>query len=288
MFRYFLNYRRAPGRASSKARRAQLKPIDVEEVFTFLSERNNAPGVSPQLRGRTTKIWEALIEEIGEVFGRFRSNRRTRTIYRRFKKRHLRSRDTIVSFNYDVVFEESLPANAKWYYEAIHKSHKAQSMRILKPHGAINWEEINGTISAKVRRSKFPERPTVIAPTHLKFIGVGEPDVNGNRPTVGYLNQSAQVPDVWSAMEREMRDAKAWVFIGYSFPSSDLYFASVLRSTLAVRDVDPFIVVVNPDSMAIRQRVQARFSVSEDRVRTFPDLQTFNQIDRKQMLSMFD
>lgn len=287
LFRYFLNYRRAPGRASAKARRAQLRPIDVEEVFTFLSERNNAPGVSPQLRTRTTRIWEALIEEIGEVFGRFEANTSSRTVYRQFKRRHLRTRDTIVSFNYDVVFETSLPSNAKWYYEGIHKSHKAQSLRILKPHGSINWEEVEGNILARTRRSGYPSRPTVIAPTHLKFIGVGEPDVDGNRPVVGYLNQSKQVPVVWTAMEREMREAKAWVFIGYSFPSSDLYFASVLRSTLAVRDNDPFIAIVNPDSMAIRQKIQARFSISEDKVRTFPDLQTFNHIDRAQMLQMF-
>src|SRR5438034_11756648 len=40
LFRYFLGYGKAPGRSNSAARRKMLKGIDVEEVFTFLSERN--------------------------------------------------------------------------------------------------------------------------------------------------------------------------------------------------------------------------------------------------------
>ena len=88
-------------------------------------------------------------------------------------------------------------------------------------------------------------------------------------------------------MEREMRAAKAWVFIGYSFPASDLYFSSVLRSTLAARDSNPYIAIVNPDGMAIGQRIGNRFYIPQNNMRTYPSLQTFNQIDRVQMLSSF-
>ena len=130
----------------------------------------------------------------------------------------------------------------------------------------------------------LPDRPVVVAPTHLKFIGrLGQSEEGALMS--GYWNQSLQISDVWNAMEREMRDAKAWVFIGYSFPSSDLYFSSVLRSTLAVRDGNPLIVIVNPDSMTIGQRIVTRFSIPANRIRAFPNLQTFNQIDRRQMLS---
>src|SRR5271155_23586 len=47
LFKYFLDYKKVPGRLTETARRRQLAPIDVEEVFTFLSERNYAPSVSP-------------------------------------------------------------------------------------------------------------------------------------------------------------------------------------------------------------------------------------------------
>jgi len=285
LYRYFLDYKRVPSRSDESVRRRQLAPIDVEEVFTFLSERNYAPSVSPQLKSYTSRVWSALLEEIGQVFGRFTANDQTRKIYRLLRKQHVRSRDTIVSFNYDVIFERSLPKNQGWYYEGVDQTHKPQSLRILKPHGSINWEETKGKIG--VITGKFPDRPVVVAPTHLKFIGAGARR-EGDAEIFGYLNQSRQISDVWSAMEREMLAAKAWVFIGYSFPPSDLYFSSVLRSTLAGRDSNPYIAIVNPDAMAISQRIGNRFYIPQNRIRTFPDLQTFNQIRRAQMLSIFD
>ena len=43
LFRYFYGYSRVPSRAVASSRRSMLSPIDVEEVFTFLSERGRAP-----------------------------------------------------------------------------------------------------------------------------------------------------------------------------------------------------------------------------------------------------
>lgn len=42
LFRYFLGYARVPARTNAKKRRAMLRDVDVEEVFTFLSERARA------------------------------------------------------------------------------------------------------------------------------------------------------------------------------------------------------------------------------------------------------
>jgi SIR2-like domain len=258
LYRYFLDYKKVPSRSAESARRRQLVSIDVEEVFTFLSERNYAPSVSPQLKRYTSEVWSALIEEIGHVFGRFRANDQTRQRYRHMRRKHIRTRDTVVSFNYDVVFEQSLPATQSWYYEGIQGTHRPQSLRILKPHGSINWEEIGGAIQSHSPSRGFPRRPVVVAPTHLKFIGTGGRD-GGGAKIFGYLNQSERISDVWRAMEREMREAKAWVFIGYSFPSSDLYFSSVLRSTLAARDANPYIAIVNPEGTSISPATRNTF-----------------------------
>lgn len=284
LFRYFLNYSRTPSRSKPSARRKLLKSIDVEEVFTFLSERNTAPGVSPQLRTRTKLVWSALIQEVGSVFSRFLPNAKTRKAYKDLRKKHIRSRDTIVSFNYDTIFEHSLPANFKWYYGAIDDHHRSQALRVLKPHGSVNWEEIDGII--KNRRKSFPRRPTIVAPTHLKFVGVGAREEDAeDEPLVGYLNQSIQIAETWRLMENEMKEAKAWIFIGYSFPPSDLYFSSVLRSTLSNRSSEPLVVIVNPDSMAISKRLQSRFMLSPASIVTYSDLQIFNQIGRAQLLN---
>jgi hypothetical protein len=282
LFRYFLGYGKAPGRATAITRRKLLQPIDVEEVFTFLSERNNAPGVASQFQAYTKEVWDALLQEIGIVFGKFFPNAKTRTTYKTFLRNHVRTRDTVVSFNYDWIFERSLPSTRKWYYGGIDPDHRPQALRILKPHGSINWQEIEGNV--EVHRSAVSENPLIIAPTHLKFIGTNSASDGGNE-IVGYLNQSRKISEVWTLMEKEMREAKAWAFIGYSFPPSDLYFSSVMRSTLAVRSDQPLVIIVNPDSMAISQRLRSRFSIPPSRIKTYSDLQTFNQITRKQLLN---
>jgi hypothetical protein len=268
-----------------------LKGIDVEEVFTFLSERNRAPRTSIQFQAYTKKVWEALLSEIGQVFARFRPNVDTRRVFRTFWKNHVRHWDTIVSFNYDVVFEYSLPYRCVWHYAAVDSTDRSRPLRILKPHGSINWEETDGEISVEDDPVSFPIMPIIVAPTHLKFIGTGETVVeNGaaTQPVVGYLNQSAHMADIWGAMENAMREAKGFVFVGYSFPSSDLYFSSVLRSALAVRKSHPFVVIVNPDSMAIRAKLHSRFAIPLERIRSFSDLQTFNQTTRSHVIQMFE
>jgi hypothetical protein len=291
LFRYFLGYGKAPGRSTSATRRKMLRGIDVEEVFTFLSERNRAPRTSIQFQAYTKKVWEVLLFEIGQLFSRFRPNVETRRVYRTFWKNHVRHWDTIVSFNYDVVFEYSLPYRCVWHYAGVESSGKSRPLRILKPHGSINWEEIEGEIDIEDDSSRFPEIPIIVAPTHLKFIGTGESvdqNVSPTRPVVGYLNQSDHIADVWEAMENAMRDARGLVFIGYSFPSSDLYFSSVLRSALAVRKSHPFVAIVNPDAMAIRAKLHLRFAIPLDRIRSFSDLQTFNQTTRSHVVGMFE
>lgn len=248
-----------------------LKDVDVEEVFTFLSERARAPASSVSLRTYANKVWAALLEEFGHVFGRFDASPATRRVYRLLVKNYVKSRDTIVSFNYDTVFERSLPAN-NWHYEEVGTSD--HGLRILKPHGSINWQD-GQTITV----NSNPTRCVVVAPTHLKFVQTqGRQDSS----TLGYLDRSEQINQIWAKMEQEMRQAKALVFIGYSFPVADLYFSSVLRSVLADRSSAPGLVIVNPDAVSIRARLVNRFPLSSVVLRY--DLGNFVQSNRKQLL----
>jgi SIR2-like protein len=271
LFRYFLGYARVPAKRSETQRRKLLATIDVEEVFTFLSERAQAPSTSASLKSYSLKIWNALIIELGHVFRRFEANSDTESIYRRFRRQYVRARDTIVSFNYDTVFEDSLTGNFNWHYEGI--SSAVGSVGILKPHGSINWDSTNPIIVQDT-----PTSPLIVAPTHLKF-------VQTRSDTIGYLDQSTGIRNVWSIMESEMKTAKALVFIGYSFPMADLYFSSILRSVLADRS-SPGIAIVNPDAIAIRRRLQQRFAL--EKVSVYFDLVTFAQGSRKQLLDGLD
>ncbi|MEO8505380.1 MAG: SIR2 family protein [Acidobacteriota bacterium] len=273
LFRYFLGYHKVPSRLAASNRRQLLNAADVEEVFTFLSERVRAPSTSTQLRAYAAKVWDSLVTEIGGVFTRFPPNKATRQVFRQLLDNHIRSRDVVVSFNYDTVFESSLPGSQRWAYDGIEDTTGA--LRILKPHGSVNWEA-----GSPIRRRASPKRSVVVAPTHLKF--VSSSDAAGPVSLAGYLDQSSEIQLIWSSMERHMSQAKALVFIGYSFPVADLYFSSILRSVLADRSASPAVVVVNPDAVALAARLEARFAVP--RISRYFDLAQFVQAGRSNVL----
>jgi len=271
LFRYFLGYKKLPGKLGAKGRSHLLAGVDVEEVFTFLSERSRAPSTTPQLRTYVRKVWAALTAEVPQVFGRFDSNQATKKIYRGFVNKHFRKGDAVVSFNYDTIFESSLPPKKQYFYETIQDV--TRLVPLLKPHGSINWGlESGGGITV----SNAPQNPVIVAPTHLKFIAGQDPD-NPDQP-IGYLDQATGVRDIWTTMESRMKEASALVFIGYSFPVADLYFSSVLRSVLADRENTPKIVVVNPDAVAIADRLNKRFPLAE--FERYFDFQQFIQAPR--------
>lgn len=272
LFRYFLNYTKVPARWSAAQRRRAVRSVDVEEVFTFLSERIQAPGTTLQLRTYAKQIWDDLVSEIGFVFGRFGANPSTRSLYKLFLHNHVRNRDAIASFNYDTVFERSLPGKRKRYYVGV--SPRKSGLRIIKPHGSINWS----VTDAKVVENPSPERSFIVAPTHLKFVG----NMTEKDGYFGLLNTSQEITKIWEEMEREMRAAKAFVFIGYSFPVADLYFSSVFRSVLASRETDPAVFLVNPDSVDIQRRLRSRFSLK--RVFNYFDMETFFRLSRNDIL----
>jgi hypothetical protein len=278
LFRYFLGYRRVPARLNAAARRRLLAPIDVEEVFTFLSERASAPSTSPQLRTYANGIWDALTAEIGNVFGRFEPNVQTRATFRALLANHFRAFDTFVSFNYDTIFERSLPGARGARYLEITPSRG--QIPLLKPHGSVNWERDS---SSRIAVRDTPRTSVIVAPTHLKFVSTNTDAAHVHK---GYLDQTDEIRRIWSEMESRMKGARALVFIGYSFPQADLYFSSVLRSVLADRDTTPDIVIVNPDAVAIADRLRRRFPLSK--VIRYFDLGQFVQATRGNVIAQLE
>lgn len=188
---------------------------------------------------------------------------------------HVRSRDTVVSFNYDTIFEQSIQGRQRPYYDCVEPK-PAHGIRLLKPHGSINWQLANGQIVV----ANHPARSVIVAPTHLKFVArqlENEHDAHAT-PAYGYLDQTGTLAAIWSQMEAQMKEARALAFIGYSFPVADLYFSSVLRSVLGMKSAPPTIVVVNPNAMEISRRIRIRFSLPH--VETFFDFDQFNRRSR--------
>ena len=202
-----------------------------------MSERISTKTLSPSQRHYfEDEVWPALINAVAVTFGRFEPNKRTRKIYHKFGRNLLRSRDVVISFNYDTILENSL--STRWHYGVLKEE---KTIPIFKPHGSINW----GLNANQIRVYKTTQsQPVLIAPTHLKFIRLNN---QSSHTLVGLFDQSPQIENIWKQMELEMRKSKAFVFIGYSFPDADLYFSSVLRSVFSSLEKSVLIVLVNPN-----------------------------------------
>jgi len=159
-----------------------------------------------------------------------------------------RGRNTIVSFNWDVVAETALTeAGVPWSYSLSAPA----TIAVLKPHGSINWNrylrENLRNESGLWRPIGFGSRLSYPAETPLK-----NPDQQGISPDLNYMlfpgdpdlpEQDEDLRRIWSDIESTLAASDKVVFVGYSLPDYDA-FASRFMSNYVSGEVE----VYNPSS----------------------------------------
>jgi hypothetical protein len=139
------------------------------------------------------------------------------------------------------------------------------ALPVIKIHGSINWlycDSCRGLYSFPAAQSATiasqllsPEEWKQIDPAHVsgnhwccsrcKGVSLGT-----RIATFSYL-KALDFPLFqlsWFSAERVLRDAKRWVFIGYSLPSADYEFKYLLKRIQISRKVRPEIVLVTGGS----------------------------------------
>ncbi|PWB82066.1 MAG: hypothetical protein C3F08_00555, partial [Candidatus Methylomirabilota bacterium] len=148
-----------------------------------------------------------------------------------------------ISLNYDTVLERALTcAEFPWYYAHIPTATERDpsGITVIKPHGSLNWMFRGNVPSVSITTDYRPDPVThrsckvnqfqeamIIAPTQLK----------------GALNipetQAALTIDlfgkIWKSVADALVDADRVFTIGYSFPSTDHHFRTLLRLVNAKR-----------------------------------------------------
>lgn len=163
--------------------------------------------------------------------------------------------DTIISFNYDCLIDESLSRRAgkKWdarkgYGFAIENGYSrwhdrsgagrppVAGIQLLKPHGSLNWQRVLGKWN--LRELPYESRPD--ADLHIV-------------PPL-WQKDFAEDPyqGVWAAARRVLTSVSSLLFVGYSLPDTDVYSQAMLR--IDVGELD-FLGIANPDPIA-RRRIQ--------------------------------
>lgn len=163
--------------------------------------------------------------------------------------------DVFLSFNYDCLLDTALARNAKrrwdpgrgygfdiddgvedWKNHAGMGRFPDPGIRLLKPHGSLNWER-RGDLIALVRepyRRRSEGTIEIVPPLWQKDY------------------DRAPYTSIWEAARRVLSASKALFVIGYSLPETDVYTQAMLR--IDVGELD-FLCLVNPDTAA-RSRIK--------------------------------
>ena len=180
--------------------------------------------------------------------------------YQSFGKNLLATKGRVISFNWDVLTERAVTDAAgpgiavPWSYTA--DQTRAGQVRIIKPHGSINW---NGFLRAG-SFSHHPDVWTAVSPSSRVSFPTDEPlsdpDAQGISEDARFIrlpgDPDAGDPDldlIWAECSQVLRDAKRVVFLGYSLPPYDETSAAFFREACAGKQVE----VVNPSEADIQR-----------------------------------
>jgi hypothetical protein len=137
---------------------------------------------------------------------------------------------TIITFNYELSLEQCCPK--PFVYSNPLNPTKKSGLHLFKLHGSLNWRETKRgveNVSEKIRRSVPMEfhrdgtwvQPSIIGPTLFK-----------QEVTIDFQNDNRAkfYKTLWRMCWDSLREADALVFVGFSFPQTDVHAAALFRS----------------------------------------------------------
>jgi SIR2-like domain len=162
--------------------------------------------------------------------------------------RMFRNGDTVITFNYDLVIEESFPSaklwnpvdgykiktygktrgwTKRWLEDRKYEEGTKSQIRLLKLHGSLNWELYpTGTairlkprpylVSTRSGKTRF-EKILILAPGWKK-------EINKN-----------PYKQFWRTARLQLEKCKTLIILGYSLPETDLLAQSLLAEVVRTR-----------------------------------------------------
>lgn len=156
------------------------------------------------------------------------------------------SKNSIITFNYDRLIEESLEKLSVPYNYIINNNMKKNDgIPILKLHGSTNWGmKENGNINIY---SNYPEllesnsEPVIIPPTWNKTF-------------------EGKLRIIWDRAIKYLSTATRIIFIGFSMPKTDLHFkyllAAGLKNNISLRE----IYIIDPNVLKMESKINKLFN----------------------------
>lgn len=170
----------------------------------------------------------------------------------------------IISFNWDILFEEAMITTGKWtpkdgyvinFNGIVYKNEEDKEQGIipevksknlvLKPHGSINWYSKDDQINKQILFIQLKSR-----------LRAGNPLLLGRQEN-SYLSSIAppgikrkSFPEVWNKMKYVLEEADEIVAIGFSFNDNDKYIKEEFDEIKFKKDLE--IIIINPDNEKLK------------------------------------
>jgi len=182
----------------------------------------------------------------------------------------IKSNISFVTTNYDLIiectlFESGLNALLPFQYKTTYDKHgrlfydKTDGIPLFKLHGSLNWfENDKGEIAIDDRLIEVtmnPEKKNLLPAQYIdNYKSPG--DILLIPPTFLKPDLPPELMKNWSGAAQEIQRAEILVFVGYSFPSSDIEMKYFLARSLENNAVLRKIIIVNPDANQICNRLK--------------------------------
>lgn len=170
----------------------------------------------------------------------------------------------IISFNWDILFEEAMITTGKWtpqdgygisFDSIIYKNKKDKEQGILpevnsnnfvlKPHGSINWYSKDEQINKQIL---FIQLKTRLRGGSFLLLERQENSYLSSIAPPGIKRKS--FPEVWNKMKYVLEEADEIVAIGFSFNDNDKYIKEEFSEIKFKKDLK--IILINPSNEKLK------------------------------------
>ena len=170
----------------------------------------------------------------------------------------------IISFNWDILFEEAMTATGKWtpqdgygisFNDIIYKNEEDEVQGILpevnsnnlvlKPHGSINWYSKDDQINKQILFIQLKSRLRAGNPL---LLGRQENSYLSSITPPGIKRKS--FPEVWDKMKKLLERTDEIIAIGFSFNDNDKYIKEEFDGIKFKKDLK--IIIISPDNEKLK------------------------------------
>jgi len=171
----------------------------------------------------------------------------------------------IISFNWDILFEEAMITTGKWtpkdgyginFSDIIYKNEKDKRKEILseinsrnfilKPHGSINWYSKDEQMNTQILFIQL--NPNLRSGNFGLLERYEKKDYSSSITPPGIKRKS--FPEVWNKMKKLLERADEIIAIGFSFNDNDKYIKEEFDGIKFKKDLK--IIIINPDNEKLK------------------------------------